>query len=382
MMMSHRFALFFFLGLFLAGVFGCAWRGEHSVPASSESPAEKALSSLTIEQKIGQLIMVYYSPLDFLEKYQIGSVIVFSSMLKKPRQLSDEIKRAQEVLPLGLLVALDQEGGNVNRLRRFRRFKHLPSAKKMGRSSQTAILKTNTQVALFLKRIGVNLNLAPVLDPEFNAHGEKTLMGIRRRSFGEDENTIIAAATAFIQAFQDQGVGCVVKHFPGYDVSENSDHELARSDSLKSDVFAQARPFFLMREKVNGIMMNSIQYSYFCDGPAVFCRDLVKWAHQKMDGVVITDDLWGKAIRGILFPGQKIDQVNYPDSAFMEITRRAFDAGNDILMITYADKVPLMIKALKAHVRNNPSARQRLNESVLRILTLKQKLGVWSCPAM
>jgi beta-glucosidase-like glycosyl hydrolase len=92
--------------------------------------------------------------------------------------------------------------------------------------------------------------------------------------------------------------------------------------------------------------------------------------------LIITDDLWGTALRGYITPGQEIHPVNYPDKHFIKLVESAFWAGNDILMITFPKKVALIQYTLKKAAAHDARAREMIDTSVKKILAVKAYLGL------
>ena len=90
----------------------------------------------------------------------------------------------------------------------------------------------------------------------------------------------------------------------------------------------------------------------------------------------MTDDLWGAALRGYVLPDSTVPPAGYPDSAFALLVEYAVRAGNDMLMITYPRKVPLMLTAITAMAENDASVKTHLDDAVRRILKAKKKLGL------
>jgi len=104
---------------------------------------------------------------------------------------------------------------------------------------------------------------------------------------------------------------------------------------------------------------------------------MVGWARSLcQDKLIITDDLWGTALRSYISGGGEVSSRHYPDEDFRRLVTQAFWAGNDMLMITYPEKVKVMQAALQSLVRKDPQARKRMDESVRRILLAKEKLGL------
>jgi len=129
-------------------------------------------------------------------------------------------------------------------------------------------------------------------------------------------------------------------------------------------------------EEAGGVMMSSIYFSMVSDRPAVFDTNLVALARCGFpDRVVMTDDLWGTALRAWV-SGDEVERASYPDEDLRRLVLLAFDAGNDMLMITYPAKAVLMAAILVKAIDGNVEREKSLNESVYRIVLLKARLGL------
>ncbi len=350
-----------------------------SVSAAFGEVIDSLVRGMSPEEKAGQMILVYYSPFDFLEKHQVGGVLIMQHMLKKPEVLRQELHHAQTRLPIPLLVTIDQEGGSVNRLSALPGYKNLPSAANISGWSPDSIEGHAVRMAEKLAWLGININLAPVLDPTVNAQNQITFMGIKKRSFGDGVDQIAPAAGAFIRGFSRHGVRCIAKHFPGYDVTTNSDLEISYSQADSQAISGYAGVFRAMDSLIDGVMMNSIRYHQADDIPAVLSSQMVSRARNGNDDlIVMTDDLYGESLRRFML-GDSLKNYRkvYPDSVFAALVERAVLAGNDMLMITFPQKVPIMLDVITSLAANDPAIANQVDKAVCRILKVKAKLGLF-----
>lgn len=345
----------------------------------AQTPEERArllLDNLTLEQKAAQLFLVYHSPPDFMAKHGFGGSLVMESMVRDAGALEESLQEANRLCAVPLLVAMDQEGGEINRMRPLPGFDNVASAEEMALWSADSVRTYLQPVASRLHKLGVNINLAPVLDPSINVDHQPTLMKSRKRSFGRESSDIVPPARAFMDGFSGHGIQCIVKHFPGYAVKENSDHEVAESLANRSALLGYIHPFAACMDDAGGVMMSSILFSFVSDRPAVFDSNLVSLARCGFENrLVMTDDLWGMALRSWVSGGE-VQLADYPEEDLRRLTMFAFEAGNDMLMITYPAKAVLMKNILVKAVRGNLRLGDRLNQSVYRILLLKAELGL------
>jgi beta-N-acetylhexosaminidase len=332
---------------------------------------------MTLREKAAQMILVYHSSPEFMLKHKFGGSLIMSGMLKKPDKLKNSIKTIQQTSSIPLLITIDQEGGKVNRINKLPGWDSVASADVLSSLSDDSIVNYLHPVANSLADLGINTNLAPVLDPSLDWKKDSTFMALSSRSFGYDSQSIVKPATAFSKAFQNKGIQCISKHFPGYDVQTNSDHEIAVSHADSLALHKQVISFQGLAGYTSGIMMSSILFEKISELPAVFDEKMVSWARRTdPQALIMTDDLWGTALRAFVSKKKKVARTEYPASDFKKLTLMAFDAGNDMLMITYPQKAVEMIDILAAESEKDPDRMKRLNASVRRILTTKIKSGL------
>ncbi len=342
---------------------------------SSASTVDSLLNSLSLEEKIGQMIIVYHSPLSFLKKYNIGGTLVMRNMISNEEKFTKSLSKMQDSLKIPLLVSIDQEGGTVNRLSKKAQWKNAPSAEVISDWSFQKSFDYHHNIAEKLNELGINLNLAPVLDPQYDCHDSATYMKEKKRAFalGYDD-----ALLGFTSAFTEHNIGTTAKHFPGYDALVNSDYHIATSDADSAFLETILEPFKEFSDQYQFIMMSSILYENISSEPAVFSKTMVNLAKDIAPNmVVMTDDLWGAAVRSYVYDGPNMSTKTYPDTAFAKVVDLSFRAGNDMLMITYPQKVPLMIKTIKEIAERDPSYRKAIDISVRNILIQKQKLQLF-----
>ena len=321
-------------------------------------------------EKAAQMIMVYYSGDKFVTEHQFGGVLIMQNMLKKPDEVVASLKRMQATSKIEVFVSIDQEGGKVNRMKRLPGWSKVPSAKAIRDWESNEITDLTTKIAKQLQQVGINMNLAPVLDPSIDYMGRSTFMEQSSRSFGENGSEIIPDARAFISGFSTHRVMTINKHFPGYDVASNSDHDIAVSQAPFENILENTSSFTALAQASDGVMMSSILFADTDDKPAVLSEMMVGWARALYgDGLILTDDLWGVALRSWISPESNIK--NYPDEEFLKMVKMALLAGNDILMITYPQKAVLMKEAIAEWMLYDEQVAFRVNESVRRIVKIK-----------
>ncbi len=333
--------------------------------------------SLSIKQKAAQMVMVYLTPADFLIEHEFGAVLVMKSHLKDPEAFKKKIATANEGLKIPLLVASDQEGGFVNRLGNIsEKWQHAPSAKEMRVMPTDSIENIAQEIGAELKELGINMNLAPVLDPAYDHRKKRSFMEESHRSWGVD-STREEKVRAFVGGMRNSGVICVSKHFPGYDSWTNSDHQIAISSSPKKVMSDNYQFFKDLSDVIPVTMMSSVRFVRVSNRPAVFEPKIVRMARKMSDEtVILTDDLWGVSLRAWVSGTERVTSKNYPKKDFRKLIRTALEAGNDMFMITYPAKAVEMINYLDSMAKQNGKYKDRIEESAARILKMKYKAGL------
>ena len=340
---------------------------------NAETDIESRIETMTDEELAAQMILVYYTNPVFVSQHAFGGVLIMQNMLKAPEQLRQELSLLQTTLNNKILVTIDQEGGKVNRIKYLKGWKNVPAASEFSQWENKKITAYSSRMAATLKAIGINMNLAPVLDPSHDYRQRKAFMGHERRAWGKDPDVIATKAKAFVAGFQSQGIASVAKHFPGYDVLTNSDHEIAISNAPEEALKQQVKPFAELSQQVDSVMMSSIHFTAINGKPAVLSPAMVSWARDIFpDALIMTDDLWGTALRSWM----KDHGARSKNAQVVELTRLAIIAGNDVLMITYPEKALLMKAAITQWMREDSTFKERVTTAVRRILTVKSKMGL------
>lgn len=334
------------------------------------------LTELTLREKIGQMIMATPGKDGvFVSEFGLGGVILMQDEEgtgtvshqqgmggeASQDQISERITNYQSKAKVSLLVSTDAEGGGVNRI------KHLSDpgdARTMGEPKEIA--QKISAMAIKLNQIGINIDLAPVVDV---AKPDGTLMA--KRSFSGDAAVVEADGRAFVEALQSNRVGATLKHFPGYgDESRNSDIESVKVQAPRE---ADLNVFNNLKKDADLIMMSNIIYTDLDKtNPAVVSPKIVGMARENFDGVIISDDLSAKSI-------EQFYKNNYKKMAV-----DAVKAGVDILLIVNYKKsdadteanIKAMIDGVEAAVNSGEITEARIEESIKRIESLKKKYAM------
>jgi beta-N-acetylhexosaminidase len=291
---------------------------------------------------------------------QIGAVITFQS---DPQKLKADVAQLQSAAKAGgnpaLLVMVDQEGGSVKRL------KDGPptvSPADLGKSGDEGQAKDQgQQTGAYLRGLGVNVDLAPVLD----VATPLTAGSIKSRTFGSDPATVAKVGVAFAQGLNDSGAVATAKHFPGLGRATVSTDDravtiAATSQQLQSDLL----PFkAAVAAGVPMVMVSTASYPTLgAKKPAAFSPTIVKSllrGQLGFDGVVITDDLESPAVTGTLPP--------------VVAARSALAAGDDLLLYARSTKASAdVFDDLVKAVKSGQLDRSVVQSAYDRITSLKE----------
>lgn len=349
--------------------------------AAAEAPSsdpDSPLADWSLEQKVGQLLMVgadaaqpQNASRDAVTTHHVGNVFISgrstdgSAAVRGTVSSLTGLVGPESTHDVALLVATDQEGGQVQVLSGSG-FSSIPSAldqAAMGHDDLRASARTWGQE---LADAGITMNLAPVADlvdvPGPSTNGP---IGKWSREYGHDGNTVLDRASAFAEGMQDAGVIATYKHFPGLGrvtgntdtVANVTDTTTSRSDDAAVAAFAGA-----IGAGAQVVMISSAVYTLI-DGsaPAMFSSvvttDMLR-GDLGFTGVAITDDVSTAAQVQDWTPGNRAVE--------------AVRAGCDIVLAS-ADPTVVgeMAGALVAAAQADPAMAARVDESVLRVLTLK-----------
>ena len=357
--------------------------GSSELPSPSEpvSKAEQILKSMTVEEKVGQLfflrpealtasnsaVLQYSQELqNHLQKYGIGGIILFSQNLKNPQQTQELIRNMQNACRTGLFIGVDEEGGRVARIGNQPAFR-VPTYPDMGILSEQgkdAVYQAALTIGSYLKSFGFNLNFAPVAD--VNTNPENPIIG--SRAFSSDPQTAAELVSTAIRGFHDGGVLCTVKHFPGHGDTLGDSHtgEVFIDRTLEELWDCELIPFQAgIAAGTDMVMVGHITAQKITndDIPASLSYKMITGVlREKLqyDGVVITDGLEMKSVT---------ERYSSGEAAVM-----AIEAGVDILLLPA--NFEEAYSAVLQSVQTGRITEQRLEQSVLRILKLKEKAGL------
>lgn len=331
---------------------------------------DSVLNSLTIEDKIAQLMMIrtysnkdkaYYDNVEkTILKYNIGGLCFFQGGPVRQAKLTNKY---QSIAKTPLLIGLDAEWGLGMRLDSTYDY---PYQMTIGASSEDQIVyEMGAEIAKQLKMIGVHINFAPVVDINNNPANPV----INKRSFGEDKESVARKGIAYMKGLQDNGIIATAKHFPGHgDTDADSHytlpsikHSKERLDSIELYPFQQ-----LINNGLEAVMVAHLFVPELDDTkntPTTLSHDVVvNLLKEELNfkGLVITDALDMKGV------------TSYHKSGEIEV--KAFLAGNDILLLP--QNVEKAVAAMKTAVENKIITEQDIDNRCQKILENKFKVGL------
>jgi len=367
--------------------FACLLAFAASFTACSSDDA----SPLSIEDAVGQMLLIGFrgESLDdetraMLKEIAPGAVILFDydgpsggeqvRNIVSPEQLKALTAALQAASERPLLIAIDAEGGFVNRLKEEYGFEPpLPSHLTLGAGTLSETESLAGASARQLSDLGINWNLAPVVD--VNVFPESPAIGYWERSFSDDPALVADHAAAFVRAHRDQGVVSTLKHFPGHGSAVGDTH-LGVTDVTESFIReAELAPYRqLIDDGYDDVVMTAHVVNRHLDPsarPATLSRPIVTdllRGELGFGGVILSDDMQMGAI---------LEEYSLETAA-----TEAIKAGVDVILIANqnmydVDHVRRIKAAIIAAVEQLEISRERIDDSVERILALKRKYGLF-----
>ncbi|WP_028811540.1 glycoside hydrolase family 3 protein [Streptomyces flavidovirens] len=370
---------------------------EASVTASTRDRLKHLISRMSLEEKVGQLfVMRTYghsatepdqvdidlnlkemgvrTAAELVAKYHVGGIIYFAwaHNTRDPHQIADlsnGIQRAglAQDTPVPLLISTDQEHGIVARVGRPATL--MPGAMALGAGGLRSGARKAARIAgAELAAMGIVQNYAPVAD--VNVNPANPVIGVR--SFGADPQAVAAMVAAQVKGYQSAGIAATSKHFPGHGDTKDDSHYSLPTIRHTAEEWEEldAPPFrAAIAAGIDSIMTAHIVVPALDknEDPATLSKPILTGVLRERlgyDGVVVTDSLAMAGVR------QKYGDDRVPVLALL--------AGCDQLL--NPPDLPVAWNAVLKAVRDGELSTERIEESILRILLLKAKLGLFRDP--
>lgn len=326
--------------------------------------AKKRLETMSLDEKIGQLFLARFpekNAANIVKENGFGGYVLFARDFqgKTKNEVISMIKEVQSASKIPLLIAVDEEGGNVVRVSSNKNLRDTPflsPSELYGDGGLERIKEDTVEKSLLLAELGINLNLAPVVDVSTTPSDY-----MYPRSLGEDTATTSKFAETVIKASKGGTVSYTLKHFPGYgnnpDTHTGSVTDSRTYDSIlkndippfKAGIDAGAEAVLVSHNTVTNIDSSN---------PASLSIPIHNMLREDLDftGIIMTDDLSMGATKDI--SGKVV---------------KALLAGNDLLIVTDYEA---SIQEVKDAINNNSLSEEVINDRVTRILAWKYAKGL------
>ena len=318
------------------------------------------IEGMTLDEKIGQLLFVRVPAENAslaIEKYNFGGYILFDRDLqgKTLESVAEEVKTWQKASKTPMFIGIDEEGGVVSRLS-YNGFADFGSPQELF-SEGGFELQEDAEIKKIelLRKIGVNVNFAPVVDTCTNENAF-----IYDRSFGRDAEKTAEFAENIVKSYDGSGISATLKHFPGYGdnmdthsgiaIDERSLMEFEEADFLPFKVGIRAGADFVM-------FSHNIIKNVDGDNPASLSKELHRILAEDLgfQGIMVTDDL-------------SMDAVNSFYNGAYEKEVQAVLAGNNMLLVSDYEGA---FQKIKDAVENGVLSEQEIEEAIWPVLIKK-----------
>lgn len=291
---------------------------------------------------------------------------IFSSNIKNMDQVKHLTAHLQSLAPdtVPLLIAVDQEGGNIQRLKPEHGFAPIPSAKELGKGDAEATYEIAYDLGMRLVDLGINVDFAPVVD--VNVNSESPAIGKLERSFSSDPAVVTEHGRAFANGLNDAGIISSDKHFPGHGSALGDSHN-GLTDVSNTWQTYELEPYKELLKDASPcatVMVAHVFNQNIDTLPASLSPKTIQMIRDMgFDGVIVSDDMDMGAI---------VNQYSQEEAIKM-----AINAGNDLLVFGNnldfdKDKGAKVHRTIKKFVRKGEIKKSRIEESYNRIMRMKK----------
>ncbi|MDD6658908.1 MAG: glycoside hydrolase family 3 N-terminal domain-containing protein [Eubacteriales bacterium] len=334
-----------------------------------ESQAREMVKNMTLYEKVGQMLLYYIpkeEPLKKMARWQFGGYILFSRNFENstPAQTRAEIGEYQKASKIPAFMAVDEEGGGVNRVSQFSQYRSEPfhaGITNYQKGGWQAVIDDAKDKSKFLLDLGINTVLAPDADVPYSRSDY-----IYSRAFSTDADAVSEYVSKTVSAMNEENFLSCVKHFPGYGNNTNT-HTGSSVDTRSWDSFKERDllPFEAgMKAGVAFVMVSHNIIDDFDKGvPASLSKKMHEYIRNDMnyDGIIVCDGLGMSGVK------------EYVGGDKGEVAVQAVIAGNDMLCAT---DVGVQLRAIVKAVNDGRIELSQIEDSVTRILMTKINYGL------
>lgn len=350
---------------------------EKKIPLPDLNPED------SLDFKIGQMIMVGINDIKTLSsgdpliaelrQNKMGGILLFEKNVSKDSsfaKLKKLISALQAQARVTLLMAVDEEGGQVHRLKEKYGFVPMPSAAYLGAgATEDSTYYYSRQLAKELSELGFNVNFAPTVDLALNPNNP--IIAKRGRSYSADANTVVKHALAFIKSHHEYNVKTTLKHYPGHGSSLSDTHK-GLADVTKQWQFSELIPY---KKLFDTGLCDAIVSCH-----VVNCHLDTNCLPSTLSKIITTDILREVlGFKGVVFSDDMLMYAISKNYGLQKSIKMAINAGVDVLVFGNNVNTTDRITASEVHavvkklVRANEISESRIQESYLRIMKLKGK---------
>lgn len=342
---------------------------------------------VALDVKIGQMLQIGFRGMQIadtnhivrdIENYHLGGVVLFDydvpsgrpvRNIKSPEQIKGLVNELKQLSDIPLIISIDQEGGQVARLKPKHGFLKTVSAQYLGSLDNPDSTRYYArQTAQNLSRLGINMNLAPVVD--LNLNPDNPVIGGLKRSFSQDPETVVKHAGIYIKTLHNYNILSALKHFPGHGSSKKDSH-LGVVDVTQMWSQKELIPY---RQLIDSNLVDAVMTAHIFNAkldstyPATLSRPTLTGILRNdlgFNGVVISDDLMMSAIR--------------EEYGLKTTIKQAIQAGVDILVfannsIYDPEIVPKAHNIINELIKEGAISKEQIDQSYQRIMDLKLNL--------
>lgn len=349
---------------------------DQSGSAEGSDIVEKTLADMSLRDKVCQMMFVRPESItgidvvtaagdttkSALEQYPVGGIVYFAQNMESKDQVKEMIDNSQSYSKVGLFISTDEEGGMVNRLMNTVGTTYIDSMYNYKDEGTQKAHDNAYTIASDMAALGFNMDFAPVADVWSNP--DNTVIG--ERAYSDDYSQAAELVGSAVKGFEDGGVMCTLKHFPGHgDTAEDSHYSSAYVRRTKDEIMAdEMHPFTAgIDAGAEFVMVGHLIVPDIDELPATLSYKITtEMLRNEMhfEGIAITDSLAMSSIA---------DNYGVGESAVMSIK-----AGIDMLLDP--TDIDTAIDAVVQAVESGDITEDRIDDSVRKILALKEKHGL------